>query len=146
MREIRNSVELTNVLERNLYFFMVRLSDAVFDKWYNELVADWYDAYTPKVYERQYAILKSLVQTKVVRLAGSFTFEVYIDTDSMNRFHDGSNGFDGEEIAKIIETKGFKFGDTVRNPSQAYEQTVEWLRANFDTFLKAEFRNSIRKG
>lgn len=126
---------------------MEKISENVYEKWYRIIQEQWYDAYSPSVYERQYAILKSLIKTDVKMLNGVVWFEVYIDENIMNHYHPTQQekrsssskwGKDGDEILNIIEKIGFSFSSIERKPIHSYEQVVDWLRANFDKDLKIE--------
>lgn len=120
------------------------LAELTKQKWYEYIELGWYSLYEPWRYDRQYAILKSLMRTNIYTVGGnSYKVDIYVDFSIMDRYHPNSMGdWNSEQVFQAIETDGFSMANGInRDPSYARENTIQWLKNDYRSFLLKELKS-----
>lgn len=118
------------------------MAEQIQSLWQQYIQERFYDAYEPWIYDRQYAILKSIIKTKPIISGSTVSVSVYIDMNEMNKYHPNSQGeWDGQTVVEMIENVGMTLVNGIRrDPSYAYESVLDWMRNDYEKFLKANLK------
>lgn len=125
---IRNPNELIVVLKSRIQQALQMTQDEVYgeflkswEAYYNEPVFD--GSSTPKVYERTYKLLESLIKTDIVQSVNGFSCTVEVDTDYLN--YDGYEEATGREVLEWANAK--THGGTVQGEIEIWNDALEKL-------------------
>ena len=99
---IKNINDLNKILEQRVTMAMKMTQKIIgeciqesIDEYYREKVFMDGTSATPKVYERTWKLLNSMVKTEVVRNGNALSCEVGISDDYLNYEYPGTDGWDG---------------------------------------------------
>lgn len=138
-RPANNFNELFTQIKHSTVPILEELAVEVQRLWKEYIEERFYDAYDPWVYQREYAILEAIVKTDVVVIGNLATVSVFIDMGVMNNYHPNmQSDWQGRQVVEMIEKTGMTLKNgVIRDPAYAYESIVEWLRKDYEKFLKS---------
>ena len=99
---VKNIDELQRLLEQRATFALKSTQQIVYDciqesiiEYYHEKVFSGGTSSTPKVYDRTWKLLNSLVKTNIVKVGNTIQCEVKIDDSYLTYQYPGTEGWDG---------------------------------------------------
>lgn len=141
-RKVNNYSELFKAMNEITFVALSTLGDKIQDMWIQYTQERWYDKYDPILYERTFAIIKSIIKSDIQQIGNNkFKVDVYIDFNMMNSYHPNSQSIlTGEETVDLVENVGHAFQGDTRDGTHAYESIIEWLRIDYERFLINELK------
>ena len=122
MATVRNMAELEKVLMEQCRKLCEFASDEVY-KAVDKYIKQYYSEWTPSVYERTGAFLKSAFKTDVVKKGNGYEAVVYIDYESLNKYKD-TTGFQVVTWANEMKHGGLDVGTDTRVWDDAMDETI----------------------
>ena len=103
----------------------------------NYFLAQYYQEYTPKSYQRSYDMLHSAFKTEVKKVGNAYQAVVGIDYENLNNY-ENATGFDVINFANSALHGGYDAGTNTRVWDDAIESTIGsgQLLADCIVFLK----------
>lgn len=144
MKSIKNSKELKHYMEQLMIKALEETSVKI-KGIIDEFIQDWYDDYTPKIYQRTNQFLNSCTTSQVVQSGNSFKVIIFIDYNSMN--HNLSDGITEFNIIENAEKgiHGVKYGRSGDTGIGFWEDSIDTIE-NEHTIIKAFADFLISKG
>lgn len=151
---VKNIDELQRLLEQRATFALKSTQQIVYDciqesiiEYYHEKVFSGGTSSTPKVYDRTWKLLNSLVKTNIVKVGNTIQCEVKIDDSYLTYQYPGTEGWDGVsatglDVLTWNEENG-SHGKTVDGDWKIWSEAMQTLGG--DTGIMAILTSKLKK-
>ncbi|WP_099467735.1 hypothetical protein [Konateibacter massiliensis] len=120
-KTIKNNNDLQKVLKKQLYKWMVNIKEKLPDYLEEFIISEYYDQYSPKMYERKFRILEAIMTSEIRDIGNGYEFELYLDPTRVS--YDPSF-WTSHGVTYYI--KGDDADDVFRNMSQGIHGSTEF--------------------
>lgn len=91
---IKSMSDLTKIIESRIQQALKMTQQQIFEV-IQQYIADYYHEYTPRIYQRTWEFLDSLIKTNIVKMNGTISCTVEIDKDYLSyRYKGGATGLE----------------------------------------------------
>jgi len=134
--------KISNSMKKDMEQSLKQIAKVVRDQWKAFLYENWYMAYTPKVYDRTWETLESIVTTNVIKNGNAYEVTIYYDTDKIRRY---TYGHENPDLMPYIVEESTNTPGHEGKPSKAMEKTIQWLETKKE-FEKTVYQELKAKG
>lgn len=84
MPTIRNQKELEKFLKKKMYDRLLELQKKLPNYLEEYIRTEFYNQYTPKIYEREERLIKAITTSKIISTGNGYALEVYLDPNKVS--------------------------------------------------------------
>lgn len=151
---IKNIYDMNKILEQRATMAMKMVQKEIgiciqesIDEYYKDKVFRGGTSAIPKVYDRTYKLLNSMIKTEIIKSGNTLSCQVGISDDYLNHRYPGTNGWDGVDATgrDVLDwnSENGSHGGSVDGDWKIWEEALRTL--GLDTGILSIFISKLKK-